>query len=629
MTGLVTARALAAMGFKVFPIKAGAKAPPLWANWPLLASSTGFDDAGWQYPDCNVGIHCEGLIAVDVDVRGGGQESLLRLDMERGWPDTLTALTPSGGQHLFYRLPDGNPGVPNSASKLAPGIDIKSTRGYVVGAGSRTAKGEYAWVNPGAPIASAPDWLVQKLGSYTTGVRQPTLDIPDVDQTAVARATDWLSNRPSAVEGQGGDAFTFETIAFLRDYGLSRMQAFAALQDGWNARCSPPWDLDDLWDKVVNVYKYAGGESGSKAVTPDDFPTLPNLGTNDPNLGTAQNVGTPAQVPTPTPAPKRPPALATRLGELATRQVEGPGYLVKGLLSRGSYAELYGPPGSGKTFLALDLAYHVAAGTPWMDKRVRQGTALYLAYEGTGGLVKRAQALRQKYGMADVPLYVTSAAFNLREPAGRQAIGSLIATLPEKPALIVVDTFARALMGGDENSAQDVGAFNGAVAALIESTGACVLILHHTGKDVSRGARGSSALQGAVDTEIAVDGRSMLPTKQRDIETGAAIGFKLTPVLVGLDSDDEDITSCVVDAAAISAETNGVNLTGNLALAWDILLRLRPDNAPITLLEWRDACREFLGDRNVRQRFATIRMRLEQLRLIVAAEDGSLTRRMG
>lgn len=622
MTGIVTARALAAMGFNGFPIKAGAKAPPLWPNWPVAAVR---DPEREIWPEnCNVGIHCVGLLVIDVDPRNGGWESLTRLDMtETGLPLTLTSQTPSGGAHLFYQLPEGHPGVVNRAGKLAPGIDIKSTRGYVVGAGSRTAKGEYRWVDSTVPIAPAPEWFVQKMDVYTDRGQAEKVNIPDATPAMIERAARWLAERPGAVEGQGGDAYTFETIAFLRDYGLSAPQARDLLAGEWNARCSPPWDIADLSTKIVNVYRYAGGEAGSKAVTPDDFPDVPNVGT-----AVILNGNIPAPAPANPPISSRTGQQAIRLRDFATRTIDGPGYLVKGLLARGSYAELYGPPGSGKTFLALDIAYQVAAGTPWMGRRVRQGTVLYLAYEGTGGLVKRTQALRRRYGDADVPMYVTSAAFNLRELPGRQALGGVIDQLPAKPALIVVDTFARALMGGDENSAQDVGAFNNAVQALIESTGACVLILHHTGKDVTRGARGSSALQGAVDTEIAVDGKSILPTKQRDMETGEAIGFKLTPIIVGLDDDDEDITSCTVEGATVAASTNGIRLAGNTLFGWEVLIALRPDNAPITDEEWRDGCREFLGDRAVRQRYYDIKSRLLRLKLIVVDEDGNITRRM-
>jgi hypothetical protein len=620
MTGLSTATALAAKGFSVFPIAAGAKAPPLWADWPNRAT-TEPDRANW--PDgVNTGIHCAGLIVIDVDPKNGGDQSYAELDMFEGFLPTLTARTPSGGRHLFYALPAGHPGVPNSAGALGHGIDVKSTRGYVVGAGSQTANGEYAWIGPDAPIAPAPEWLllelghsVPKLGAIAPEMGMLGRPIPDAGPSTLERATAWLAGRAGAVEGQGGDAHTFATAAFLRDYGVSEGQA-VELMLGWNATCSPPWAPNELGVKVRNAYNYGQSEPGNRAVTPDDFPVVQE---SPLSTQSGQNVGTSPQVPT-----KR---STLRLSDFATSRTDGPGYLVKGLLTQRSYGELYGPPGAGKTFVALDIAYHVAAGSDWMGNRVHQGLVLYLAYEGTGGLVKRAQALRQHYGSKDVPFYVTSADFNLREPAGRQALGCVIAELPAKPSLVVIDTFARALMGGDENSAQDVGAFNQAVAALIESTGACVLILHHTGKDKNRGPRGSSALQGAIDTEIEIDGRTLVPTKQRDMECGVPIGYKLTPIIVGMDEDNDTVTSCIVEAHAVTGPAD-VNLKGNMRLGWDALCMLRPTNVPATVDEWKGACAEFLGGKDLNRRFYDIKSRLHSARLIETNEEGLIVRRM-
>lgn len=263
---------------------------------------------------------------------------------------------------------------------------------------------------------------------------------------------------------------------------------------------------------------------------------------------------------------------------------------------RKSYVNLFGAPGEGKTFIALDLAYHIAAGAAWMGKKVRGGLVVYLPFEGKGGLVTRAQALRQRYGQDDIPLYVADALYNFRQKDGRQAFGELLAGLPDKPALIVIDTFAHALMGGDENSAQDVGAFNNAVAALIESTGACVMIVHHTGKNKSAGARGSSALLGAIDTEILVDGGAVTATKQRDVEAGEPIGFRLKTVVVGLDEDNEEVTSCVVEPNAATKKPGG-KLNANQNRAFEVLCEVRPNNNGITATEWKEKCSEFLPAR--------------------------------
>jgi hypothetical protein len=277
------------------------------------------------------------------------------------------------------------------------------------------------------------------------------------------------------------------------------------------------------------------------------------------------------------------------------------------------------------TFVALDLAYAVAAGTPWMGCNVYPGPVLYLPYEGRGGMINRAKALRQRYGGDAPALYFGQANFNIREKAGRQALGALIAQLPAKPVLIVFDTFAKALMG-DENSAKDVGDFNSAIEALIESTKACVLIVHHSGKDKAKGARGSSALLGAIDTEIEIDGGRVVSRKQRDLEIGEAIGFKLVPLVVAQDQDGDDVTSCVVDAHAVS--TQGLaRLSGNARRCFDKLCELRPDNTGITAREWQDGCVEFLGSKGVAQRFYDIKRQLAAKGYVIV-EDDLIKRRM-
>lgn len=380
-------------------------------------------------------------------------------------------------------------------------------------------------------IPAAPDWLAARLGAAVPRAETDQRPVPDASPDAVARAKEWLSAQPPAVEGQGGDLHTYKAACGLRDRGLSRGQALDLLAE-WNEKCQPPWAPQDLETKIGNAYRYAENEPGARAIRPEDFPRI---------------------VQFPVEALSDDDDAPKTLNDWATDETRNCGYVIKHFLQRGTYAEIFGAPGVGKSFVALDIAYHVAAGLPWMGRRVRQGLVLYLAYEGEGGLKNRAKALRQVYGTAPVPLYMKGASFNLREKSGREALGKYMHRLPENPALIVIDTFARALMGGDENSAQDVGAFNAGIAALIESTGACVLILHHSGKDKSRGARGSSALLGALDTEVEIDSGAITSRKQREGELGQPIGFKLMPIVVGMDEDDEPEHSCVVLPAVVDS----------------------------------------------------------------------------
>jgi RecA/RadA recombinase len=315
------------------------------------------------------------------------------------------------------------------------------------------------------------------------------------------------------------------------------------------------------------------------------------------------------------------------MDEFVAESGEPPRYLVKGLLYAKSYTELYGQPGAGKTFMALDLAYHIAAGKEWHGRKVNQGPVLYLPYEGRGGLGKRIKALRQHYQATGVPLFIAEGGPNLRTPQGQEAFIETLKQLPAKPAMIVIDTFAHALMGGDENSAQDVGAFNAAVQGIIKLTEACVLLIHHPTK-AGGTARGSGALLGALDAELEIEEGKLVARKQRDVELGEAIGFKLQPVPLGLDDDGDEVTSCVVVPAAIAKRSARVSGAAQKALV--ILETLRPNNEPITREQWKQACidEEACSVSRARQWFSECRLRLKTAGCIVEDENGLITRRL-
>jgi hypothetical protein len=593
------ALALVAQGLQVFPVASGKKAPPLVANWPERATADPAIVAQWWGEDsvfgvdANIGVHCKGLLVVDVDVKAGGNESLTALDAIHGIPETRVARTPTGGRHVYYRLPQGHPGVPNSVSALGPGLDVRSQRGYVLGPGSTRPEGAYEWQND-LPIVEAPTWLIEKAGVVPAQERERTavIDVPDASPETVAQAEAWLRTADRAIEGQGGDTTTFRIACGLRDRGVSQAQAVALmLSPAWSDGCG--WTPEEIETKVRNAFKYAQNVTpGSLSVSADDFPAI-------------ERPAAPRAVTGATPHLRRLDAFAGLSGTAP--------YLVKGILSTQSYAVIHGPPGEGKTFVALDLAYCVAAGRDWMGSKVRQGAVLYLAFEGAGGLRRRAQALLQHYGGdAAVPLYFDDTAYNLRELEGRQALGATIDAIGEKPSLVIVDTFAHALCGGDENSTQDVSAFNTGVAALIKHTGACVLVIHHPPKN-GTGPRGSSALRGAIDTELEVSSRTISTFKQRDMELHAPLGFKLHPVTLGIDEDGDTITSCVVlPAEAATRVSDHRRANGNLSLAdmaFHKLCDITPNAEPVSSDEWQEACMDFLPETNASRRTTWARLR--------------------
>jgi len=201
--------------------------------------------------------------------------------------------------------------------------------------------------------------------------------------------------------------------------------------------------------------------------------------------------------------------------------------LIGGLLDRNSLALLYGPSGASKSFLAVDLALHVATGSWWHRREVHQGPVVYVAAEGAGGLGGRVAAWQDHHQLHDfdryAPVWWVTMPVHLFHHEWAGAFAELCGEL--EAALVVVDTLARCSLGADENSARDAGRLVDSLDLVRRSTGACVVAVHHTGKDTTAGARGSSALRAAVDTELeltaADDLHTLRVTKQKD---GAAPG---------------------------------------------------------------------------------------------------------
>jgi hypothetical protein len=219
---------------------------------------------------------------------------------------------------------------------------------------------------------------------------------------------------------------------------------------------------------------------------------------------------------------------------LSAEEVESlplPPWQVVGLLPQGCLAELHGPPGTGKSFVALDLALSVATGERFLSRRTERGTAVYVAGEGSAGLGARLRAWKAHHGVTE-PVGVSF----LTEPVqllSEADVDAFLAVLPPEPALIVLDTLARCLVGGEENSAKDVGLAIAAADRIRRATGAAVLIVHHTRKDGDT-ERGSTALRGAVDAMWSLrergSGLQLVSEKMKDAEAFEPIPLRLTPV---------------------------------------------------------------------------------------------------
>lgn len=322
-------------------------------------------------------------------------------------------------------------------------------------------------------------------------------------------------------------------------------------------------------------------------------------------------------------------------------QLERP-YLVKGWLDQGGVSVLYGPSNAGKSFLALDMAHHVAKGRSWGGRRTRKGRVLYVAAEGGGSFANRVAALD------DPEFFVYCAPLTLTGRDGAAAplaeVAQHLAAVGGAPfSLIIFDTLARVMGGLDENTAPDIAQLVAGLDLIRRATGAHVMLVHHTGKDAARGARGHSSLRAAIDTEIEltrdeVGQITAEVTKQRDGPTGYRFAYTLRQVELGRDQDGDPVTSCLVEPVE-TARAGHAEVTGSARVALDLLDKVLaeageihrkphyPSGRGVALDRWRDACLEAgslsASDNRETQLKAFRRARegLEVSRLIVVRDE--------
>ena len=265
--------------------------------------------------------------------------------------------------------------------------------------------------------------------------------------------------------------------------------------------------------------------------------------------------------------------------------------LVHGLLVQGTTSVVYGDSNVGKSFWAIDLAYCVATGRPWNGSKVKQKGVVYVSMEGGQTTKNRMLAYKKAHPFqGEAHFALIPAAVNLFD--SEDDIATLVATIQDAAShmgvevgLIVVDTLARAMAGGNENTSEDMGLLIRNIDALAALTEAHVMLVHHTGKDKTRGARGSSALRAATDTEIQlekIEGTNITTvtvTKQRDLEGGQSYNFKLMVTEVGNDTDGDPITSCYVELDDTDYSPAKQRLTTLEGMAWNKVKECFQNNA--------------------------------------------------
>jgi len=219
-------------------------------------------DENAKHPGGGCGIqtgHFNGIFVVDLDRKEGkdGVARLVELAADRPIPDTLSVLTPSGGVHLYFRLPS-NLYVPNSRSELAVGIDIRGEGGYVVGPGSPHRNGGVYQEVPG-PLSDPPAWLLELVvkAPESREALETEHYTEDPSSPRGVRAIEWAKNclakAKPAIQGQGGSDVFFGICCHLMYSALPLNTLRQVIEEVYNPRCVPPWSVAEIDHKLTDA----------------------------------------------------------------------------------------------------------------------------------------------------------------------------------------------------------------------------------------------------------------------------------------------------------------------------------------------------------------------------------------
>jgi KaiC/GvpD/RAD55 family RecA-like ATPase len=299
------------------------------------------------------------------------------------------------------------------------------------------------------------------------------------------------------------------------------------------------------------------------------------------------------------PAPPKPKS-DFYLEPWSSLKISKPNWLVKGVLECHTLAAVIGESGSGKSFIVVDIACCIATGTPWHGRDIQQGTVVYLVGEGKSGLKRRISAWEHHQGIKPERLLLSSKAIDLGD-RGRELpkVQAALRELPEPPVLIVIDTLARHSTGA-EASNEEMSAFISNLDALKDEFKTTVVVVHHVGKDPTKGARGPSAFRAALDHELLTVKPdtgviNLTCEKSKDAEPFVPMGFKLQAADVFdeqgrplADDDGSAIKSCILQECEPTQPTKEQTLTGKQQQARDIFFELRKksENGVVTRANW-------------------------------------------
>lgn len=505
---------LAALGHRVFPLRARSK-KPIPKTHGVLEASADLDAvrAWWtKCPESNIGLACgAGMFVVDIDppaiaVAADGWID----DLQRQFADAPWARTPRGGLHFFCRSPEGLD-VRNSASKIAMGVDVRGGGGYVVVAPSRISDGKidgvYAWERsldrPAAELPDAPDWILDALRKAIDRPKPTHAPLPLASAVGLERrisaARRYLAKCDPAIQGNGGHAKLFNAARILvRGFDLDDASAFALLVNEFNPRCDPPWAGAELDREFRHKLREAREQPFDKPVgwLLTDASQRSQRVASDVDLSGILSGGAAAQTRTTSEEPieDAPSPGAPDLVQMSSVPPERIRWVWPNRIPAGKLSILAGDPGLGKSFMALDMIARVSSGALWPDDSGRAPIGSAIILSGEDGL---GDTLRPRLDQLDADC---SRVFALRgvhrgggetRPITVQDVESLRAAIEQAGdcRLVMVDPVSCYLGDIDAHRDTEVREALAGLEQVAQDTGAAILgVMHLAKSDASRKA---------------------------------------------------------------------------------------------------------------------------------------------
>jgi len=512
------ALAYASWGWHIIPVVPNGKVP---------ATQHGVNDATtdleqitrwWeQNPNYNIGIAAgkkSGIIVFDIDPRNGGDTSWTAwTDKNGAVPDGVMQMTAGGG---FHHVADYTPEI--KSCKLTEGVDLLADGRYFVAYPSTIEGRSYEWEASSDPFDGVAPFTVPSGWLQAYGSMRKAVD----PQQQIASSGLIQGSRNNGLTALGGA---------MRRYGMTEAEIMAALSIANETRCEIPLPSSELSQIVKSVARY-DPETDLAAAT--------GIGSE-----AADFILAAAQAETQD-------YFFTR----ATSYLEQPSplkWIISGWVPDLGITMIYGESGSGKTFLALDMACHVAAGLSWNGRKTKAGIAVYMAGEGNYGIRQRVAAWCKAHNIDRLDnLLISNKAIDMDSPTASAQIIKAVRELTSEPVgSITIDTLNNH-MSGNENDAKDTRNMLNSVQIVGRAINSGIVLVHHTGNaiEAKNRARGSSAWKASMDSQILVSKKDKLIevncTKMKDTEEPPAFFGKLDPINLGwLDEDGEQITGAV------------------------------------------------------------------------------------